>query len=379
MLQLIARRVAFRPIVMTALALSFALFARDSALAQMPFRRGDIDGDGNIDYVADAVYFSEALFGGGPPPPCFDAADVTDDGSFDLADMLLLLNSGFVVGAPPIPPPHPNCGLDPTADSLNCLTYDNCSGAAVLPLDPAYELSFVSTTNPLGTAAEVRVLFDSTGAGLSGWSFGVCHDIAAADVTSVSRGATIDALSPDFEVRNIVPGGWTAATLLGFAADTTLSAGLDLELYIAQYALLGASDTELSFCGTLGDPVVPISFTRAGGGGPSLPVVHPGIVGVEPTPVGTRYRRGDANADTALNIGDAIWVISYVFQGGAAPPCRKAADANDDGGIDIADAIWLINYYFAGGAPPPTPFPACGIDPTPDALTCAGYPLCPAP
>ncbi|MCA8959131.1 MAG: hypothetical protein KDC38_01410, partial [Planctomycetes bacterium] len=84
-----------------------------------------------------------------------------------------------------------------------------------------------------------------------------------------------------------------------------------------------------------------------------------------------QFTRGDANDDSGIDIGDAIFILSYIFSGGAAPSCRSAADANDDGGVDIGDAIFVLSYIFSGGASPAAPFPDCGPDPTADALECA--------
>ena len=54
----------------------------------------------------------------------------------------------------------------------------------------------------------------------------------------------------------------------------------------------------------------------------------------------------------------------------------KAADANDTGRVDLSDAVFILNYLFVGGAVPPAPFRQCGLDPTPDELGCAVYPSC---
>lgn len=81
------------------------------------------------------------------------------------------------------------------------------------------------------------------------------------------------------------------------------------------------------------------------------------------------FIRGDANGDGALNIGDAITTLSYLFSG-ATVECLDAGDANDDGTVNIADAIHSLSYLFAIGAAPASPFPRCGQDPTIDALDC---------
>jgi len=61
---------------------------------------------------------------------------------------------------------------------------------------------------------------------------------------------------------------------------------------------------------------------------------------------------GDANADDAVNVGDAVFVINYVFKDGPAPNPVCRADANGDGEVNVGDAVFLINYVFKGGDPP---------------------------
>ncbi len=82
------------------------------------------------------------------------------------------------------------------------------------------------------------------------------------------------------------------------------------------------------------------------------------------------FVRGDVDGDGKLIINDAILILSRLFAGGQAPPCRDRADVNDDGTVNIADAIRLLGYLFAGAAVPPPPFAEPGPDPTEDALEC---------
>ncbi len=64
---------------------------------------------------------------------------------------------------------------------------------------------------------------------------------------------------------------------------------------------------------------------------------------------------GDANGDGTVNIGDAIFVINYVFKGGPAPDPLCSADANGDGPVNVGDAVYLINFIFNGGPAPIDP------------------------
>ncbi|MEZ5359359.1 MAG: C25 family cysteine peptidase [Candidatus Zixiibacteriota bacterium] len=66
------------------------------------------------------------------------------------------------------------------------------------------------------------------------------------------------------------------------------------------------------------------------------------------------YTCGDADGDTSVNVGDAVFLVNYIFNGGAAPNPIAAADCNGDTNVNIADAVYLINYIFKAG-----PAPAC--------------------
>ena len=61
---------------------------------------------------------------------------------------------------------------------------------------------------------------------------------------------------------------------------------------------------------------------------------------------------GDGNNDGAINIGDAIYLVNYIFKGGSRPCRDKCTDANKDYMINIGDAVFLINRIFKGGPAP---------------------------
>ena len=64
------------------------------------------------------------------------------------------------------------------------------------------------------------------------------------------------------------------------------------------------------------------------------------------------YSVGDANRDAVIDIGDAVFVLNYLFKNGTMPYPYHAGDANCDGGINIADVVCLLNYLFKGGILP---------------------------
>ena len=88
---------------------------------------------------------------------------------------------------------------------------------------------------------------------------------------------------------------------------------------------------------------------------------------------GTKFVRGNANADGVLNITDGIFVLNFLFLGGPTPPCAEAANANGDAVLNITDGIYILNFLFLGGPPPAAPYPDCGEIAEAD---CAAFPPC---
>jgi hypothetical protein len=84
------------------------------------FRRGDANSDGLFN-IADGVSILAYLFQGGAAT-CLDALETNDDGSVNIADGVTMLSYLFSSGPAPAAP-FPNCGVDPTADSVNCASY----------------------------------------------------------------------------------------------------------------------------------------------------------------------------------------------------------------------------------------------------------------
>ncbi len=89
------------------------------------------------------------------------------------------------------------------------------------------------------------------------------------------------------------------------------------------------------------------------------------------------FVRGDANADGAINMTDAISILSFLFLGGAEPACLDAADTDNNEVVQLTDGIYMLNFLFSGGTPPPPPYPGCGEDPTTDELGCEEFSPCP--
>jgi small basic protein len=67
-------------------------------------------------------------------------------------------------------------------------------------------------------------------------------------------------------------------------------------------------------------------------------------------------RPGDANADSLLDLGDALFILNYLFREGPIPCIPESADANADCWVDLSDPLTLLYFLFRGG---PAPKPGC--------------------
>lgn len=84
-----------------------------------------------------------------------------------------------------------------------------------------------------------------------------------------------------------------------------------------------------------------------------------------------RFIRGDANEDNEVNISDPIAVLGHLFLGEPIT-CLDAGDFDDSGVVNLTDAVAILDFLFKAGVKPtpPPPFPAPGVDPTPDGIGC---------
>jgi hypothetical protein len=62
---------------------------------------------------------------------------------------------------------------------------------------------------------------------------------------------------------------------------------------------------------------------------------------------------GDCNADCTVDVGDVVYLVNYLYLGGAPPYPVDVGDVNCDGIVDIGDVVFLVNYLFKGGPAPP--------------------------
>ena len=65
-----------------------------------------------------------------------------------------------------------------------------------------------------------------------------------------------------------------------------------------------------------------------------------------------RVTRGDVNADGIINVGDVVYLVSYLYKGGPEPCPVESGDATSDEIVNVGDIVYLVTYLYKGGPPP---------------------------
>lgn len=174
--------------------------------------------------------------------------------------------------------------------------------------------------------------------------------------------------------------------LFGFPGFDYSLTGLSISLSAGQYYLglnaIGSGDRRTGWDQTSGGPdtlpgrrVVNENFPP-----PGTELSQDSVFRIFGTPNAVLprvvFRRGDANADTFVDLSDAVFILLALFTDRVQATCEKAMDTNDDTQLDIADATYLLSFLFLQGDPPSPPLQDCGGDPTVDGLTCSEHPPC---
>lgn len=138
------------------LSLFVLLLFASSPVAAQSFVRGDTNGSGTVD-IADVVFNLDHLFNMGPAF-CLDAHDVNDDGMVDLSDAVFSLSFSFNMGMAPSSP-FPDCGTDPTMDTVDCATPPmTCAG----PPPTAFRITSLDIRDPHVFLLVIIACLDST-------------------------------------------------------------------------------------------------------------------------------------------------------------------------------------------------------------------------
>jgi subtilisin family serine protease len=64
------------------------------------------------------------------------------------------------------------------------------------------------------------------------------------------------------------------------------------------------------------------------------------------------FINGDCDSNLRVNLGDAVFLINYIYKSGQPPIVRESAENNCDLEVNVGDAVSLINYIFRSGPAP---------------------------
>jgi hypothetical protein len=95
-------------------------------------------------------------------------------------------------------------------------------------------------------------------------------------------------------------------------------------------------------CGTLGQVAV------GRGSSPSFGINQ----GFWQETITGEYLRGDANQDGIINVGDIVYLVSYLYKNGPAPAPVWVGDCNCDEIVNVGDIVFLVSYLYKGGPEP---------------------------
>ncbi|MCP4567231.1 MAG: hypothetical protein GY841_06600 [FCB group bacterium] len=287
---------------------------------------GDIDGSGVVN-ISDLIDLMNHIIHDYPLVTDPSVADVDECGSINIADAVFLMNYLFKGGSLPCQG-SVTCSLPTNGNqiSLGCpveiLEYDDDTVAI-----PVY------ITNDIA---------------LEGLTIGLHYNSDDIEVVEVDTAGTV------------LPVGLERRTFIDPANNRILVFWVKLhdELPIQSGGLLatirvrvptGIPAQAVDFDSLFYPPAGDFMFAPAGGG-----KIIPGYVdcGENDLLIGPQYICGDANNDESINVGDAVWLINYVFKNGPPPIPPEAGEVNCDGSLNVGDAVYLINYVFKSGPDP---------------------------
>jgi len=158
---------------------------------------------------------------------------------------------------------------------------------------------------------------------------------------------------PNSGFENDTLWNWITSTGTGdyFASDSTDDLSASILIYKGA-SINGSNNDSLNFCVILAgqrDAATVAGLQAAVDKGIAFMCAHnlcPGAAACQDC------KCGDADCNGAWSIGDAVYIINYIFGGGPAPCQTCNGDADGNGGISIGDAVYLINYIFGGGPAP---------------------------
>lgn len=195
--------------------------------------------------------------------------------------------------------------------------------------------------------------------------YGACRDDDGIVMVGVARGESW-AHKIDFDGHTV----WSKSISINFTNETVTSICPTDDGGYMVGGMVWVTGHRRDFCFTKLDSVLDTMWTYTVGGTEDdhgqciAPTLDGGFVMAGPSysfvngtsfylVKGRSYFCGDANGDDIVDVGDAVYLVGFIFRGGEAPVLGYChGDANGDGLTDVGDVVYLISYIFRGGEPP---------------------------
>ena len=294
--------------------------------------------------VAGEAKLPETLVHGLISPPgvdpvedCGNGVDDDGDGDVDCDDA----DCADAENCQPEPAGDYGFSFGTDADGGTTINMTNAAPALAFQLGVSVGEDSVSFSSDLGTDANrlVELLITDNAGGSHDEGNGLTVGASAAapgEIQGVVRGpATAGFEGGDFLAVNLAPAVGGPGFYVGYVSD------LDGDANQIPATADGASNQILS------------------------------VTAEPPPPPVEDFFRGDADGNGRINVVDGVLIIQIAVGNlGARYNCEDALDSNDDGANNLSDAIPVLVWYFQNGAALPAPFLGCGADPTDDALGC---------
>jgi len=136
----------------------------------------------------------------------------------------------------------------------------SCTECIHVTVPPDYLLRASDAAIQETGSGTVSFSLDNNGEEIQAWSFGVCHDSSFLNIIEVNDGADIALMnngsSPDFNIVQIHPDGFTVGVVISFTSSFALGLGFGYELNVGTYEGLAVGTTPIDFCNTLGTPAI---------------------------------------------------------------------------------------------------------------------------
>ena len=186
---------------------------------------------------------------------------------------------------------------------------------------------------------------------IGGYEMAMYYDATKLEIADVNLEGTVADYSGSewlvyWSYNDAVTPAYVLASAITWSTDVIAAgSGNIFKLVVNVSGSAPAGDTVLDLAQSVGPLPSYCSYSDPSGG-----VIFPDLIDGKIT-ISTVVC-GDANGDHAVGLGDAIYILNYLFKHGTAPSPLCVADANGDGAVGLGDAIYILNYLFKHGDPP---------------------------